>query len=284
MSPLSIFASILLSLLGGLLFASPLRADCTPMAATDYERIYCQIRSQGRGASLPDFAQFQSNPPATQRLLLRRPAQKLGIRLPDDSRGTGNKAGNAIPEPLEAEPQRQHESVVGRPALVTATVAPSRLAQECLQRLQGIDCAGAWYRLQPNLPNRALKRGVLEEGNRLGLPRFSGDKEDSEALGHYLSEAYRHYIHKMLEIGLGGVTMTYSRFYYSYLDLHQAGHDFVDRFETMYDYLKRDKRQLAVGGSEAPAFESLEYCMALDRRLIVCDNQRTNWVYSRDLR
>ncbi|WP_426417674.1 hypothetical protein [Aestuariirhabdus sp. LZHN29] len=292
-----------LALLGLVAGAGSVQGDCLPMAVTPYERIYCDIRNQGKGAGLPDFAQFQNNPPTTQRLLLKRPAGRLGIKLPavsskgapsamatvvamknssaspqssvggDIAKRKSAKAGEQGLGPVKGEgPRKAAAPVIGRQS-------EDNLVSRCRQHSDRIRCGDNQYRLQGNLPNRVLEPDALEDGNRLRLVPYSGGGDDPDALNRYLGGAYQQYIDKMLEIGLGGVTMSYSRFYYTYLDLQESGHDFAGRFETMFEYLKRDKRHLVVGRAPPPAFDGLKYCMALDRRLIVCDNQRVNWVY-----
>ena len=86
---------------------------------------------------------------------------------------------------------------------------------------------------------------------------------------------------KMMEIGLGGVTMTYGKFAFLFADLHEKDVDFVARFERMFDYLKKDKRNISI--SEGLANVSalrIEDCVPFSGDLFVCVHQGRNHVFS----
>ncbi|MCL6416522.1 hypothetical protein MIB92_12755 [Aestuariirhabdus sp. Z084] len=289
---LNLFLPLLNLLLAG--FAAPVWADCMPMAKTPYEKVYCEIKNQGKGKGLPDFAQFQSNTATTQALLLKRPAARLGIELPKSAReskpsstssvppGSSQENGDQVTKRPASSPRAMAKTNPvdnGRAGLPTPDVTAS-IATRCHQPQKSrIDCGVNRYQLQGDQPNSKLALGVLGDDNGFEFPDQNRLSKEGTGRDHYLSKSYRYYIEKMLEIGLGGSTMSYSRFYYTYVDLQDKGHDFGGRFATMFEYLKRDKRQLMVGKSADPAFEGLKQCMALDAELIVCDNLRTNWVY-----
>lgn len=149
-------------------------------------------------------------------------------------------------------------------------------------RLEGerIHCRQRHYELALNQPNRQLEPGALEPDNRLGLAPFSGDRSDEDAVLRYLSDAYDRYIPKMLAIGLGANTMSFTTFHHGFHTLEASGVDFAQRMEQTYDLLKQDKRTLAVKAryhDELPA--DLSLCMVINPDIIVCDNVGTNWVY-----
>jgi len=102
------------------------------------------------------------------------------------------------------------------------------------------------YGLVGNLSNKRLSKGVLDGKNKMNIPGYQGKSDDRQALAGYLAKAYGQYILKMLEIGLGGSTFTYNKFVYLYYDVSEKGIDFSQRFETMFGYLKQDKKNLAV--------------------------------------
>jgi len=56
--------------------------------------------------------------------------------------------------------------------------------------------------------------------------------------------------------------------------------DFSERFETMYRFLKKDKKTMAVKSepsSKRP--HSISQCDDVSHRFIVCDIGVVNWVY-----
>ncbi|WP_227546017.1 hypothetical protein [Marinobacter fonticola] len=143
-------------------------------------------------------------------------------------------------------------------------------------------CSGRAYRLATNQPNSALADGVLDESNTLGLDNYKGDLNDEAAARRYLSNAYDRYIAKMLEIGLGGASMSFTRFYNSFHRHEAEGIDFAERMESTFSYLKQDKQNLGISGrltEELP--KRIQECAWAGRAIIVCDNVATNWIYVR---
>ena len=94
----------------------------------------------------------------------------------------------------------------------------------------------------------------------------------------WISIAYDRYIPKMLAIGLGANTMSFTAFH----TLESGGVDFSKRMEQTYELLKQDRKTLGLKTryhDELP--ENLSLCEAIDRDIIVCDNVGTNWVFVR---
>jgi len=139
-----------------------------------------------------------------------------------------------------------------------------------------IRCGGRRFRLVTNLANHLLEPQALSDSNRLLLPANPGDED----LKDYLLQAYQTYIEKMLTIGLGASTMSFSKFYYTHQSLQRQDADFAARMEKMFEFLKKDKAAMAI----QPRYHnklprSLDQCGRLSQRLIVCDEGDVNWVF-----
>ncbi|ABC28460.1 conserved hypothetical protein [Hahella chejuensis KCTC 2396] len=269
-------------LLAAAAFSAHSLADCQALARTDMERLYCEIQDKGEGASLPKLEDFRRNDRQIQALLLKRPAAKLGLSLP----GAG-----------KSQKPRKAESTVGTtPATATNNISRSEpkadvqqaprssapATNDCLLYKDQITCGSHQFHLATNKQNKFLKQGALAEDNKLNLPSFQGDPANEPAVKDYLSQAYRVYIPKMLEIGLGDATMSFTKFYYSFKDIQKQNLSFSDRFETMYGFLKRDKSAMAIQPRYSKELPSdINQCNGLSDAIIVCDNGATNWVYVR---
>ena len=235
---------------------------CFAQAENYYEQIYCEVRAKGQGARLPSFNDFKQNPPLTQALLLKQPARKAGIQL-------------AMP-PSKKSPRRASKAVAVR-------AASASWAKDCVFKTTQIQCGSQHFSLTGNRRNSRLQAGALGADNKLGMAGFTGDIAQREQVSRYLSTSYRLYINKMLEIGLGGATMSYAKFAYIFDDLAGKGVDFAGRFETMFEFLKRDKRAIAVSeGGRVAEGVSLQDCDRLSQRLIVCTGNRVNHIYVGD--
>ncbi|MFP3977497.1 hypothetical protein [Marinobacter sp. KMM 10035] len=244
-------------------------------AQSDLERMYCEIVERGGGAGLPSMADFKRNDPKVQALLLRQPAKRLSLTLPEVA---------AKPEP-KPKPERKPEAATPQREFAKESVSEPPIAQglaDC--RLSGelIQCPNAAYTLAGNRSLASLENGVLEPGNRLGIEPFDGVRNDDEAVRGYLSAAYDRYIPKMLAIGLGANTMSFTAFHNAFYTLESGGVDFSERMDQTYELLKQDRKTLGVKAryhDELP--ESLAQCVTIDRSIIVCDNVGTNWVFVR---
>ena len=64
--------------------AASAKADqfCFALAATYYEQVYCQLQAKAQTKGLPPFNQFKKNDEVVQASLLKRPAERNGIKLP----------------------------------------------------------------------------------------------------------------------------------------------------------------------------------------------------------
>ncbi len=252
-------------------------AACPERPQSDYEQAFCQIRAKGGGAALPTFEDFRRNTPQVQALLLKRPAARWGVALPEPASQPGPASDTGAPSVPSREPA---EPAAPEPPQVTENASG---LSACDLEMDTVRCSDGLFRLAVNQPNGALAPGVLDANNRLGLSPFRGDAGDEAAVRAYLSDAYDRYIAKMLEIGLGGATMSFTRFYNSFHRHRAEGVDFAQRMEDTFRYLKQDKRNLAVDARLAEGFPaSMENCARSGEAVIVCDNVATNWVYVRD--
>ncbi len=253
--------SIVLVLMGLGFNAQLAHADkwCFAHAESYYQQVFCQVKAGGKGRDLPPFYEFKKNNETTQALLLKRYARQMGINL--------------------KMPESQNVSVVESRRARDKKRAPHRT--HCYRDKNHIRCKDATFRLVVNQANSELAVGALEAGNRMGLSVYSGSTAESSAIEEYLSANYQRYLNKMIAIGLGGATLSYGKFAYLFEDLRSKGLSFSGRFETMYSYLKKDKRTLSAPSlSSAPDELTIEDCDKLDN-LLVCRVGRINWLFDR---
>ena len=251
-----------------LLLMTPLSVNaekfCLLLAENYYEQLYCEIKAAGEGSRLPSFGDFRLNPEMTQALLLKRPAAKLGVDV-------------SLPR---KQPVRK--KAIAKPLLATPDTGVGQGVGQCQFQPLTIQCGPDHFYLVGNQSNNKLVEGALDAASRMNIPVYRGSLGDAEGLGLYLSRAYRQYIEKMLEIGLGGSTFSYAKFVFLFHDVTEKGIDFSQRFETMFRYLKQDKQRLSVN-ENLPQRVQLrqEHCDRLGDQWVVCDAGRKNYLYSR---
>ena len=275
-----VLATLMLLALSRLAFAEN---GCLQSASTELERLHCQVVAQGGGQGLPSQADFRRNDPKVQALLLRRPAQRLGLTVPEapsDSAQAKPAASEATTPAPEPRPVAVEPKADPAPEPVEPAAARSNWLAECRLRGERIACRDRQFELALNRPNAELAPGVLTAQNRLDLPPFKGDRANEQQVRRYLSNAYDRYIPKMLSIGLGANTMSFTAFHNAFHTLESGGVDFAERMEQTYELLKQDKRNLAVQAryhEQLP--EDLALCEPVGADIIVCDNVATNWVF-----
>ncbi|MEX1032325.1 MAG: hypothetical protein WDZ30_03105 [Cellvibrionaceae bacterium] len=259
-----------------LLFTAGASANqgCSALARSELEQLYCTIKATSAGAGLPSLGDFRRNDETVQALLLKQPARRLGLAVPDVS--------VIQPAPRERKTEPAKRSTGPRQAVETSQpiAEPVDSLHGCQMFKREIRCPTRHYRLVDNMGNHALEAGALGVHNTFELARFTGDFQDKQAVNRYLAESYRHYIEKMLSIGLGGVTMSYTRFHRTFRELGDKNEDFAARSATMFRYLKQDKSSMAI----APRHEeylptSIEQCFDLSDTLVICDDRDRNWVF-----
>jgi hypothetical protein len=235
---------------------------------------------------MPPFYQFKRNDQMTQALLLKRPASRIGVDLP-----VPKVNRTPVPSAKIAEQQRP----LALPLVPTAN-SPAKAATakasiksqisslanqlDCLFSTEEIRCGERNFKLTGNLRNQRLATDALGADNKMNLPVYHGSNTDTAAVNAYISRAYRRYIEQMHAIGLGGVTMTYGKFYFLFFDLQDKGLDFSQRFETMYTFLKKDKAAMGISEKLTPDAQlTLSDCDPLSEQMLVCSRAGRNYLY-----
>lgn len=233
---------------------------CFNQAETYNEQIYCEIKAKGQGASLPSFVDFKKNNEQMQALLLKRKAEALNIPFT----------------------MQKKKSVVSKKNKKVDESTEKAYDINCQYLEHTIKCRDGIFSIVGNKSNSVLQRAALSSKNKLGLYKFTGDHNNKIQVLNYLTKSYTRYIEKMLEIGLAGATMSFTKFYHIFQDLSDRGVNFQQRFETMYTYLKVDKRSLGTA-EDVNAIQGLtiDHCSRLKNDLFTCDNGTTNRVYIR---
>jgi len=261
-------------------------SQCFVLAETYYEQIYCEIKEQGKGKALPAFVDFKKNNEITQALLLKRDAAALHIPIIMPKRNTSKKDHASRTTKLKQKFDLRNQHTFNSNASsktnsqISHSLDPSSNSTPCSFMGNMITCNALKFHQIGNKKNSALKHGVLDRHNKIGLTPFIGKKTQQSKIDSYLYTSYVLYIEKMLEIGLGGVTMSFTKFAYLFNDLLEKKVDFASRFETMYSFLKKDKQQLAVSEKITPSNQlTIDDCFRLTNRIYICDNRVKNYVY-----
>lgn len=264
---------------------------CLLAAESYYDQLYCEIKAQGQGKRLPSLYDFQKNNEQTQAFLLKRPAARLGIEV------VQSKRESRLQQEFIQPSSQSIQSLVNEGNLVSGSknyldsvdldgddilVDAPNFFKHCDFHRSKIECNGVNFQLVGNRLNNKLENGVLAESNKMNIPNYTNNKNEKLALTYYLKLSYRQYIKKMIEIGLGGSTFSYTKFVYLYHDVTAKGIDFVQRFETMFGYLKEDKRHLAISEKLPTNIQYANiYCEWLDDDKLVCDGGTKNYIYQR---
>ena len=260
--------------------AGSAKADqfCFALAVTYYEQVYCQLQAKAQTKGLPPFNQFKKNNEVVQASLLKRPAERNGIKLPAPTRKRQEPIAPVSLSPVineqrvSAPETDKREPLAG---LIRTDVVGLEHSAECKLTGNQIRCANQLFQLVGNKANHRLASDALSPNNKMNLPGYQGG-----VLSQYLARAYAQYIEKMCDIGLCGVTMTYGKFAYLYQDLQSKGLDFSQRFEIMYGFLKKDKASMGVSeSSSVPQGISLQNCAMLMVLRYVCDYQGRNYIF-----
>jgi len=251
-------------------------------ANTELEKSYCKLRS--KGALLPSMDDFRRNNTRMQYLLLKRPAQQAGIKLPvpvsskatrEAVRVTPSKTVAVAADPVAA-PRRQQRSLQKTIPTASDSDRASSLVSSCRLVRRAIFCDAENYGLVDNLRNSELASGALLAANALKLRPVRSMSPSA------MTRNYQEYLEKMLYIGLGGATMSYSQFFYTWQAARERGDNAVRRFSAMYEFLKRDKLAMGIQRQfDERLPSSLNQCMRVSVTLLVCDEGRRNWVFTR---
>jgi len=264
----SLVSLLLLAIFPAVVSAQPQsQTFCFASAASYYEQVYCELQARGDAKNLPPFYQFKRNDAMTQALLLKRPALRAGIELP-------------MPKATALSAPAAKKSLSEVRQQPSASLAANADRPRCRLTDNSIVCGEQRFDLTGNRKNSRLSEGVLNVENKMSLPVYTGLLSDQTAVNNYLANAYRQYLEKMHSIGLGGVTMTYAKFDFLFFDLHEKGLDFSQRFDTMYDFLKKDKAKMAV--SEKQVIDSqlrFEDCDFLPESMFACSRSGRNYLF-----
>ena len=262
---------------------------CFASAKTYYEQVYCELEAKGKTKDLPSFDQFKHNNEVVQASLLKLPAERNRIALPppkktassvsDVTASTIEKKAIAKKESgIQAAPAQQEniqEDYIPRKFDKGSVVGDPR----CQLHTAEIQCTTKRYKLIGNRTNSHLDEGALLDSNKMLLPLY----QPGQSLSAYVTAAYRQYIEKMCAIGLGGVTMTYTRFAYLYEDLQSKNVNFVQRFELMYSFLKKDKAAMWISEKiPVNAQLAMQYCELMTEKLYICAAQGQNYIFELD--
>ena len=268
-------------------------ATCLSQTRSELEKVYCEIQAKNPNNNLPSFSDFQNNPPDMQYLLLKSPARKLNIQLSKPAHSKLSKVKQEIE--TQALNTKKTETTVqkltptirsNRPLLNTPKVHDvqphnkQNPMQHCKLDKIWIHCNEQHYKLITNKKNTELQKNALSESNKMHMRERNNAELNDVSNIKYLSKTYPVYIHKMLSIGLGAGTMSFTKYASIYEASLKNKQNFSERMETMFGFLKTDKRGNAIKSRYDTLLpENISWCMQLDSTLIVCDNVNKNWVY-----
>ncbi|MFK8021643.1 MAG: hypothetical protein AB8B86_17915 [Pseudomonadales bacterium] len=242
---------------------------CAPNKDAPFERAFCELKQSRYGKSLPTLDEFRRNPPGMQYLLIKRPAQRMGMELKKPAAGVVKKPAQDV-----AVVNRKESDKAADLAAESRVVAQEKTFDQCRYTIERINCAGKTFSRQGNKSNSALAENALEAGNTLQMGR--PPLVDEQA---WLAQAYTRYVRAMLSIGLAGSSFTYSGFAHTFNEHKASNTDFSIRFEQMFEFLKRDKKTLAVSRRRPKRAPAADECEWLDDDLLVCNSQSMNLVY-----
>lgn len=259
---------------------------CFLSATTDYEQVYCELQARGEAEGLPPFHQFKRNDESIQAVILKRPAERARIPLAPPKKLSSSASNNHIEKVRDEQFKindshiKQHQDSRYQEGQGYRQSDLNIDLTDCTLNELLIDCKEKHFSLIGNRLNHRLSVTALSDDNLMSLPRYTGAMNESAAVNHYLAETYRQYLEKMHEIGLAGVTMTYNKFAFLFYDLHEKGLDFSRRFETMYEFLKKDKASMGVSEKvTADMALKLEDCTVLSAQLLLCSRSGRNYLY-----
>lgn len=260
--------------------------SCKLEAKTPLENTYCDILEKGDSHSLPGFFDFRRNSEQTQRLLLTTPARRAGVALPAQTLRKPTFSNSAKTEaPKASAPSYGNDrelrgtnsnSDSSRDSDIGNTENGGLSLSGCELNADKISCPQISYFLTINIPLRRLDMRALSDDNTL----FFREKSDGESALQYLSSLYPYYVEKMLLIGLGDSTLSFTKFNAIYQESLKQEENFTQRFSSMYELLKKERQSMAIKRRYRNNFpENLSQCMQLSSKLIACDNIEQNWIY-----
>lgn len=244
-----------------LMFAATITSanECNFTPQTELENLYCQVSQTHPKPNLVNIYEFRKNPPKVQKLILKPHLKKMGLALP--------------------QRERSHKADVKTTKQADQHISNSQLS-DCSLTGNTILCHRNTYTLLTNKSNNELSPLALSKSNRLDLPEKNSPIYTGKSDQEYLSSIYPHYLEKMIGIGLAEVTMTFTKFVATYRTIIAEKKSFSTRFETMYEFLKKDKKHNRIERNTRPITITIEQCYFAGRQLIVCDDVNQNWLFS----
>ncbi len=261
--------------------------ECVLQAKHPLEIAYCELLKKGAGNTLPNFYNFRRNHESTQRLFLKSAANRAGLEMPEIVLKE-HEQRDLSPKPVIQQnqtPQVQNQEKSSTPqeaeSLKNPTVPNSSSnvkLTDCTLKKDQIACEKERYFLAINVPADYLNKDALTKQNKL----IFREKSYKETPAQYLSNLYPIYIEKMLRIGLGDSTVSFTKFNAIYEESKQQEESFTYRFQRMYELLKSERQANAVKQRYQENYPAtIESCMRLNKQLITCDNVAQNWVYKK---
>jgi hypothetical protein len=243
---------------------------------TPLELNYCTLLTLG-ATGLPPLFEFRKNTAATQYLLLKRPAARLGVTLAQPAKpkaqSTLSTQTNSV-EPVSSTRLATEIKPPPRPKLLA-----SQNSAGCELANETIACGSSRYQLQWNKAKNALAADALSPGNQLLFPPLPSNQT---AIDDYLLRCYALYIQKMLLLGLGNTTLSFNKFDAIFTEAKHQHFDFSARFTRMYHFLKEERKTLQPPkgfGNAKP--QHIEDCVRISEQFWTCQTAQQHWVYAK---
>ena len=248
--------------------------ECLYYSDSVYEKAYCRIKERGKGQSLPSIQDFNNSNAMTQWLLVKKEARQIGIELEKPLQPQKEKRAQTKTF-QQKQKARQEQSLSASTSASQPKTHPKSQPLTKLCRLNGTEilCKSGRYSLVTNNSKKPQKANY---------PFPDWQQEKAKGLTHhqYISHAYTVYIRHMLNLGLGGSTVSLTKFNALFLESQKSGYSFSERFQKSFKLLEQEKRYNAVKSRYADNLPvSIEACMRLSSKIIVCDDVTNNWVY-----
>ncbi|HEY6528984.1 MAG TPA: hypothetical protein VIZ65_09845 [Cellvibrionaceae bacterium] len=267
---------LLLALQISTAFASDLEGSCH--GQTPLELNYCKLLTLG-ATGLPPLFEFRKNTPATQYLLLKRPAARLGIALAQPSKPKVQSASKGPTDSAEPVPSASTRLTTELKSSPRAKLPASQNTPGCELANEMIICGSLRYQLQWNKPKNALAAEALLASNQLIFPPLPPAQS---AIDDYLLHCYALYIQKMLLLGLGNTTLSFGKFDAIFTEAKNQHFDFSARFTRMYHFLKEERKTLQPPkgfGHAKP--QHIEDCVRISEQFWSCQTAEQHWVYAK---
>ncbi len=238
--------------------------DCISFSKNEYEKIYCLIKSKGKGARLPSFQDFKNSNTTTQWLLLKRDANELNIELAKPKMVKNNKNARQFTGPKESISNKEKNK--------ETSISNENSLQNCVLEKTKIQCKHNLFELVRNISRPSSL-------NKEKLTLFK-DNNLSQNQQEFMRFAYSSYINNMLSLGLGDSTMSYTKFNTIFLENKQNQNRFSQRFNKMFNLLIEERKQMSTLASyDNSTPNSIKACWQLEHSIILCDNIKRNWIY-----